>query len=94
MIIILSNSLKEEIPHAVDYRCDPDRLVASWFFRAEYKFKLPADRELDSCFDRYRRHPHRLAPVGDCLDPRFCENRRAGLTDRRLVQTTQKADFD
>jgi hypothetical protein len=38
-------------------------LVILWpLFRSEYKSKVPAHRQLDSYFDRYRRHTHPIEP--------------------------------
>jgi len=76
----------------VDHHRDFDNLVAPRVFRSADKSKLSADRRLDPHSDRYRRHPHRFAPVRDCLDPRFCENRRGGLSGRLFMQIIKKAD--
>ena len=91
MIIVLSKSLKKETSHVVDHHRDSDHPVATRLFRSEHKFKLSADGRLGPYFDRYRRHPHRFAPVGNCLDPRFCDNRRGGQAGRLFMHIIQKA---
>ena len=65
----------------MDYYRNSGSTVAAGLFRSEHKFKLPADRQLDPYFDRYRRHTRRFEPVGDRVNPRFVENNRGSQTD-------------
>lgn len=51
----------------MDYHRNSGNTVAAWLFRSEHKSKLPANRQLDPYFDRYRRLTRRFKPVGDRL---------------------------
>jgi len=74
----------------VDHHRNSGNPVAAWLFRAEHKSKLPANRQLDPYFDRYRRHTHRFEPVGDRLEPRFVENRRSDQIGCLSMHNTRK----
>jgi hypothetical protein len=54
--------LKKEKSHVVDYYRNTFHTLAARFFRPEYQSKVPANRQLDSRVDRYRRHPHHSEP--------------------------------
>jgi len=47
----------------VDYHRDSSNSVATRFFRSEHKSKVPANRQLDSHSDRYRRHTCHIEPA-------------------------------
>ena len=63
--IILSQSLKKEKSHVVDYHRNSNHPVAARFLGWKHQPKLSENRQLDPCFDRYRRHPHRFETIGD-----------------------------
>jgi hypothetical protein len=77
----------------VDHHRNFGNPVVARLFRSEHKSKLPANRQLDSYFDRHRRHTRRFEPVKDHIDPRFVENRRGGQDRLPLRTNCEKGDF-
>ena len=67
----------------MDYRRNSRNPVAARLLGWKHKPKLPENRQLDPCFDRYCRHPHHFETVGDrlVLDPRFA-SKQEGQPDR------------
>ena len=74
----------------MDYHRNSGHPVASWLFRPEHQPQLPANRQLDPCFDRYRRHTHHIARVGDRLSPRFDRKQEGSQTGCLLKHNSGK----
>jgi hypothetical protein len=81
--------LKKEKSHVVDNHRNFGSAVVARLFRSEHKPELPANRQLDPYFDRYRCHTRRFEPVGDHVNPRFVENMK-GQPDRLPLHTQCK----
>ena len=71
-----TNRTKKEKPHVVDYHCNTSNPVAARLFRREHKSKFSENRQLDPYPDRYCRHPHYFAGVGNRVGPSPVENTR------------------
>jgi hypothetical protein len=67
----------------VDYHRNSNHPVVARFLGWKHQPKLSENRQLDPCFDRYRRHPHRFETIGDrrILDPRFA-SKQEGQPER------------
>ena len=66
---------QKEKSHVVDYHRNPSHPVAARFPGRKYKPKVPAYRQLDPCFARYRSRPGRIERIGNCLGLHFVEIR-------------------
>jgi hypothetical protein len=53
---------QKENSHVVDYYHNSANPVAARLFRSKHQPQLSANRRLDSRSDRYRGHPHHIAP--------------------------------
>ena len=76
----------------MDYHRNSNHLVAARLFGWEHKPELPENRQLDPCFDRYRRYPHPFETNGDhlVLDLRLVEKSRGGLPGRLYIHIMDK----
>jgi hypothetical protein len=61
----LTEKKEKEKPHVVDHHHNSGNPVAARLFRWKHKFKIPENRQLDSCSDCRRHHTHPItAPWG------------------------------
>ena len=74
----------------MDYHCNTSNPVVARFFRREHKSKFSENRQLDPYLDRYCRHPHYFAGVGDRVGPNPVENKRGDHTGRPSIGNTRK----
>ena len=74
----------------MDYHRNFSNPMAARLFRWKHKPKFPENRRLDPRSDRYCRHTHHIARVGDRVGPRFVKNKKGGQTGCPFIHNTRK----